>query len=90
VIFPLPFIKDQRSVQSSCFVDAGNVFDTHCGATQLNCIDKIRFETMSASYGIGLTWSSGFGPMQFRIARPIQEQPFDETEFFQFTLGTSF
>lgn len=30
LIFPLPFIKDQSSVQASMFFDFGNVFDTAC------------------------------------------------------------
>ena len=33
VIFPLPFVKDQRSVQSAIFFDAGNVFNTKCGCS---------------------------------------------------------
>ena len=32
VIFPLPFLKDQTQVQSSFFIDVGNVFDTECGS----------------------------------------------------------
>jgi len=30
LIFPLPFLEDQRNIQASVFFDAGNVFDTHC------------------------------------------------------------
>lgn len=90
LIFPLPFIKDQRAVQSAFFIDAGNVFDTECGRAQLNCVDEINVDGLSASAGLGLTWVSGFGPLTFSISRPIQEQLFDEEEFFQFSLGTSF
>lgn len=90
LIFPLPFVKDQRSVQSAFFIDAGNVFDTDCGPGQLNCLDDIDFDGLSASAGFGLTWISGFGPLTFSIARPLQQQEFDEEEFFQFSLGTSF
>ena len=89
VLFPLPFIKDQRSLQSAFFIDAGNVFDTNCGDNQINCFD-VDFNKISASAGIGLTWISGFGPLTFSVARPIKEQEFDETEFFQFSLGTAF
>lgn len=90
IIFPLPFIKDQRSVQSAFFVDAGNVFSSRCGVGQLNCLEDISWKGLSSSYGVGLTWISGFGPLRFSVARPINEQLYDETEFFQFTLGTSF
>lgn len=90
ILFPLPFVKDRRSVQSAFFVDAGNVFDTNCGRNQLNCLDDISVDGLTASYGIGITWVSAMGPLTFSIARPIQKQDFDEEEFFQFSLGTSF
>lgn len=89
VIFPLPFIKDQRDIQSAFFIDAGGVFDTECGELQLNCLD-IGLDGMSASFGIGLTWINGFAPMTFSVAKPIQETIYDDTKFFQFTLGTAF
>jgi outer membrane protein insertion porin family len=89
VLFPLPFIKDQRSMQTAFFIDAGNIFDTQCSESQLNCFD-VDLNKLSASYGLGLTWITGFGPLTFSIARPIQQQEFDEEEFFQFSLGTAF
>ncbi len=89
VLFPLPFIKDQRSVQTTLFVDAGNVFDTACGASQINCYD-VDVRRLDSSYGLGLTWLSSFGPMTFSISRPINKNEFDRTEFFQFSLGQTF
>ena len=36
VLFPMPFVKDQRSLRTSVFWDVGNVFDTNCkGETQV-------------------------------------------------------
>lgn len=89
ILFPLPFIKDQRSVQTTLFFDAGNVFDTDCGEKQLNCYD-VSMDNMRASVGLGLTWISGFGPMTFSIAKPINESEYDQTENFQFTMGQTF
>jgi outer membrane protein insertion porin family len=89
ILFPLPFIKDQRSIQSSFFIDAGNVFDTDCGDGQLNCYD-VDFGKISASMGIGVTWITGFGPLTFSLAKALKEQEEDETEIFQFSLGTAF
>ena len=89
IIFPLPFLKDQRSVQSSLFVDAGNIFNTKCGDQQPNCykpdVGELRY-----SVGIGATWLSGFGPITFSIAKPLNSNEFDETEVFQFSLGNQF
>lgn len=89
VLFPLPFIKDQRSIQTTFFLDAGNVFDTDCGRTQVNCYD-VDFDHINASVGFGLTWISGFGPMTFSIAEPIMENEDDRTEVFQFSLGQTY
>jgi len=85
----MPFIKDQRSIQSAFFIDTGNVFDTNCGRNQLNCFDVDASE-LNASVGIGVTWITGFGPMTFSIAKALKEHDDDETEFFQFSLGNSF
>ncbi len=89
IIFPLPFLKDQRSVQSTLFVDAGNVFNTECPSVSVNCLDfdagELRF-----SVGVGATWLSGFGPLTFSIAQAFNEGPLDDTEFFQFSFGKTF
>ncbi len=87
--FPLPFIKDRSQVRSAFFIDAGNVFSTHCGASQLNCFD-VDFGEFRYSIGVGLTWITGFGPMTFSLAKPINTQPADREEVFQFTLGRGF
>lgn len=89
ILFPLPFIKDQRMIQSSFFIDAGNVFATNCRETQLNCYD-VDLSHINMSTGFGLTWISGFGPMTFSIARPIMKNDFDKAKFFQFSLGQTF
>ncbi|MBK8187726.1 MAG: outer membrane protein assembly factor BamA [Cellvibrio sp.] len=89
ILFPLPFLKDQRSVQSSLFLDAGNVFDTDCGANQINCYD-VSLDEIRSSVGVGLTWISGFGPMTFSYAKPLKIGEFDDDERFQFTMGQTF
>ncbi len=89
VIFPLPFLKDQRSVQSSLFVDVGNIFNTKCGESQISCF-KPDLGEMRYSVGLGATWLSGFGPITFSLAKPLNANDFDETEVFQFSLGNQF
>lgn len=89
LLFPFPFIKDRRSVRSAFFIDAGNVFSTDCGAYQANCFD-VELGELRYSFGVGVTWITGFGPLTFSYAKPINESEFDETEAFQFSLGRSF
>ncbi|MCA0900636.1 outer membrane protein assembly factor BamA [Microbulbifer agarilyticus] len=89
VIFPIPFVKDQRSMQSAFFIDAGNVFSNSCGVTQLNCYD-IAVENLNVSAGVGLTWITGFGPLTFSLSKALEENEDDDVEVFQFSLGNSF
>lgn len=89
VIFPLPFLKDQRSVQSSFFLDSGNIFNTKCGDSQPNCF-KPDLGELRYSVGVGATWLSGFGPITFSVSKPLNSNEFDETEVFQFSLGNQF
>lgn len=89
ILFPMPFIKDQRSLQSAFFIDAGNVFDTDCGENQKNCYD-VDLSNLSVAAGIGVTWITGFGPLTFSVAKALKENEYDDTEFFQFSLGTAF
>ncbi|MEM8500768.1 MAG: outer membrane protein assembly factor BamA [Pseudomonadota bacterium] len=89
LLFPLPFIKDRRSLRSAFFLDVGNVFNTECGATQVNCFD-VDADELRYSVGVGLTWISGFGPLTFSLAKALNDTPEDETEVFQFSLGRSF
>jgi len=89
LLFPLPFVKDQRSVRAAFFIDVGNVFSTHCGTNQANCF-KADIKELRSSFGAGFTWITGFGPLTFSYAKPINDGEFDETEAFQFSLGKSF
>ncbi|MBL6813832.1 MAG: outer membrane protein assembly factor BamA, partial [Pseudomonadales bacterium] len=89
VIFPLPFVEDNRQFRPAFFFDAGNVFNTECPAVSTNCFD---FDTDELRYaaGFGLSWLSGFGPLTFAISKPINTKFFDEEESFQFELGKTF
>ncbi|WP_066965355.1 outer membrane protein assembly factor BamA [Microbulbifer sp. Q7] len=89
VIFPIPFVKDQRSMQSAFFVDVGNVFSSNCGESQLNCYD-IDAKYLNVSAGIGLTWITGFGPLTFSLSKALEQNEDDDVEVFQFSLGNSF
>lgn len=89
LLFPLPFVKDQRSLRSAFFLDAGNVFSTNCGSTQLNCT-RVDLGELRYSVGFGITWITGFGPLTFSLAKPLNDGDEDDTEVFQFSLGRGF
>lgn len=84
LIFPPPFAdKDNQSLRASAFIDAGNVFDTSRGEDF--DLGELRF-----SAGVGIMWFSPLGPLTFSFAQPLNDKDGDETEVFQFTLGTTF
>lgn len=89
LLFPLPFLKDRRKVRSAFFIDVGNVFQTRCGAVQANCFDLDASE-LRYSAGLSATWLSGFGPLTFSLAKPLNASQIDRREVFQFALGRSF
>ena len=42
------------------------------------------------STGIGISWQSPFGPISLSFAKAIVKESYDETEVFNFGMGTSF
>ena len=89
LIFKLPMVEDQRSMRTAFFFDFGNVFQMDCKDYQVSCY-KPSIEELRYSVGVGLTWITGFGPMSFAISRPFNEDQYERTEDFQFTIGTVF
>ena len=89
LIFKLPFIEDQRSMRSAFFFDFGNVFSDNCKDYQINCY-KASIDDLRYSYGVGVTWITGFGPMSFAISKPTNAGRYEETKEFQFTVGNVF
>ncbi len=98
LLFPLPFVKDQRQLRTSVFFDVGNVFSTNCANSTTsangqplteNCF-KPDMDELRYSVGVGLTWITPLGPLTFSLAKALREEDQDETQVFQFSLGTPF
>jgi outer membrane protein insertion porin family len=91
LLFPIPFVPDSSRVRSALFIDAGNVFSSHCTERQTllkNCTDfdlgEIRY-----SVGISVTYQSPFGPLTFYVAAPFGKEG-DDMKSFDFTVGQGF
>lgn len=94
LLFPLPFVDDQRSLQTGFFLDAGNTFLTDCydvveGDTS-RCESGVDLGELRYSVGVGLSWLTPVGPLTFSIAQPLNDKEGDDTQFFQFSLGQTF
>jgi outer membrane protein insertion porin family len=78
---PLPGLGVDKSVRLSTFVDAGNVYGQG---------ETFTVASMRKSVGVGITWFSPVGPMKISIGFPINAQPGDQVQHFQFQLGNVF
>ncbi len=81
VLFPPPFIENKNRARLALFVDAGNVFEE---------FDDFDSADVRGSFGLGLSWITGLGGISAALASPFNDQEDDDTEVFQFNLGTSF
>ena len=81
VLFPLPggMFKDQ--VRLETFIDGGGVWEEDADIA----LDEMRF-----SAGLSVLWVSPFGPINVSFAKALNDDAQDETESFQFGMGTNF
>jgi outer membrane protein insertion porin family len=80
-IFPLPFAADNKSLRVSTFFDIGNVFAE---------VDDFDASELRQSVGVSVVWFTPIAPMTFSLASPLNNERGDDTERFQFTLGSFF
>jgi outer membrane protein insertion porin family len=79
-IFPLPG-EEQESMRVSLFVDAGQVYGPD---------EDVELDLLRYSVGLAFNWFSPVGPLALSIASPLNDEPEDELERFQFSLGVPF
>ena len=96
LIFPVPFVKDKRSMQGSLFLDGGNVWSTKCSKDKqngkpiiINC-KRPNLAKLSYSIGIGIDWLTPIGQLSFNLAKPIKKEKTDKKQTFQFNIGKTF
>ncbi|MBV9348867.1 MAG: outer membrane protein assembly factor BamA [Pseudolabrys sp.] len=91
---PLYFLPKEIGIKLAAFVDAGSLWDykgprswSVTGETLNVSPDGMK---VRAAAGIGFLWDSPLGPIRFDFAYPFMKQPFDRTQVFRFSGGTSF
>lgn len=84
IVLPYPFSRE--TIRSTLFIDAGNVFAEGIPTNLTGSASgPLRF-----SGGISLEWRSPLGPLAFSVASPINPQPRDQAQYFQFSASTGF
>ena len=83
--FPLG-LPEEYGVSAGVFYDTGSLWgldDTDDG--RIDDDFKLR-----SAIGVSLFWDTGLGPLRFNFAEAIQQEDFDEDQFFDLTISTSF
>jgi outer membrane protein insertion porin family len=99
--FPLG-IPEEWGMRGALFSDFGTIFNApeqtvdygtgDCQGSSKSTKNCTVFDTSAfrMSVGAGVIWQSPFGPLRFDLAYPLLKAKYDQTEWFQFSIGTSF
>jgi outer membrane protein insertion porin family len=82
LLFPMPGMKNDRSVRPSIFLDAGSVWGPGGVIPEQ--------EGLRYSAGIAVMWVSPMGPLKVSVAQPLNNHPGDNLQRFQFQFGQQF
>ncbi len=77
-------LPDSTNMDVGLFLDFGNVWGVDYDSSLPNS-NKVRSST-----GVAASWISPVGPMTFILSTNLSKAPTDETESFNFSLGTTF
>ena len=77
--FPMPGIKETDQARLSLFGDVGQVY-----------ADNAELGDLRYSAGLALAWMTPIGPLSFTYASALNSKSTDETEGFQFSIGSTF
>ncbi len=88
-VIPTPFISEsyKNSIRTSMFFDAGSLWDSRSGGYYVDYSSPSKYRT---SAGISLVWMSPVGPLSFNIAKAIKKYDRDDTQVFNFNIGSTF
>ncbi|MDE3060255.1 MAG: outer membrane protein assembly factor BamA [Pseudomonadota bacterium] len=82
--FPLG-LPEELGITGAVFTDAGSLW--HTDASGPTVFDS---NAMRVSSGVGMLWTSPFGPIRIDLAHPFVKQKPDRTQILNFSFGTRF
>ena len=96
-------IPEEWGIEGAVFSDFGTVFNSDAislanGVGNCGPVGKVGtaactvFDSSNirASVGAGIIWASPFGPLRLSATYPLLKEKTDDTEMFQFSIGTRF
>jgi len=81
ILLPLPGMARDRTIRVFGYLDIGSIW----GEDQ-----KLSFDEVRASIGLGFSWFSPVGPLKVSFGSPIRKKDTDDLQKIQFQLGTAF
>lgn len=78
-------LPQEYGVKGAVFSDFGTLTDTEDSGANVSDTGSLR-----ASIGVGIAWSSPFGPIRVDFSQAVLKEDHDETEIFRFRFGTRF
>ena len=89
LLAPLP--GGDRTLRFFGFFDAGYAWGYERKKGEISYSrQEISFSDLRYSTGFGVAWISPLGPLKFSIAFPLNDKEDDDTQRFQFQIGTGF
>ncbi len=88
LLAPLP--GGDRTLRIFGFIDAGYAWGYEGNGRGGYTRQDMDFGDIRYSTGIGVAWISPLGPLKFSIAYPLNDESTDDTQRFQFQIGTGF
>jgi len=98
ILVPMPGMGQDKSLRIGWFVDAGQVWLDQDGlrlgdkTTFVNSNGQVETLDLSLRYSTGaiFAWTSPFGPLRAFYSFPLNNQPGDRLQRFQFIFGQQF
>jgi len=81
VLFPIAALGSSETFRVGVYFDAGNVFAD---------VEDFESAELRQAVGISAKWFSFIGPVEFSYAWPLNDEPQDDVQNFQFALGATF
>ena len=80
------WLPKEVGIKPYAFADAGKITDPDVVLTAKD----FNKGSVRSSYGLGWSWKSPVGPMEFSFARILKKEAYDKTQRFRFDLGFRF
>jgi outer membrane protein insertion porin family len=84
--FPLG-LPEELAIRGRTFTDFGSAFNIDDTFPEAEIVDS---SSLRVSVGVGVTWTSPFGPLGVDLGYAVLKEDYDDTEVFRVNFGTRF